>query len=118
MTESFAAFSSISCTRFVLSVSEWTRSVLPMLVPNCSDCTSIETRLRITSTSGAIGQVLPGVGAGTSRALFQGHDAQLVAQIRLRLHQLFGGARRGLVQAEAGLDADDKQIEHIRQVPA
>ena len=42
---------------------------------------------------GAIGKMLPGVRAGTSRALFESDDAQFVAQSRLRLNQLLCGSR-------------------------
>src|SRR5271165_130669 len=51
LTVVFAACSSICCTRCVRIVSECVRRVFAMLVPNCSDCTSVDTRLRTTSTS-------------------------------------------------------------------
>ncbi len=64
---------------------------------------------------GALGEVLPGVGARAAGALLQHDNAQFVADFGLRQAQFFGGARRRLVQAQSGLDADDQQIEHIGQ---
>ena len=86
-----------------------------MLVPNCSACTSIDTRLRTHVYIGAFRKVLPRIRAGTAGALFESNNSKLIAQSRLRFAQFLRRARRSLIQAESGLDADHQQIKNIRQ---
>src|SRR3974390_3233243 len=57
----------------------------------------------------------PRVIACAPGALFQGNDAQLVRNSRLRLHQLLRGPGGGLIKAQSSLDANDQEIQHIGQ---
>ena len=47
--------------------------------------------------------------------MLEHHHTELIAEFRLGVAQLLGCADSGLVEAEASLDADDEQIEHVRQ---
>ena len=64
---------------------------------------------------GAFRQMLPGIRTRTAGALFERNNSKLIAQRRLRFAQLLRRARRSLIQAESGLDADHQQIKNIRQ---
>src|SRR5215831_4879305 len=68
--------------------------------------------------AGTLGELAPGVGARAAGALLENDDAQLIADGRMRVLQLLGGARGGLIHAEASFDADDEQIEDVGQAQA
>ena len=115
-TPVFAAASSARCRRLVRSVSECTRSDCATLVPNLSVCTSIATSDDDVVDAGAVGR---GCAAPRTRAL-PARSSRLIsrsssAQIGVREGQLLADALNRLVEAEAGLDADDQQVERVGQ---
>ena len=65
--------------------------------------------------AGAFRHILPGIATRASGALLKHDDPQLIAEFRLSIAQFLGRACRGHIQAQSGLDADDKKIEYIRQ---
>ena len=50
-------------------MSEWTRSIFAILVPNCSVCTMHRNQVSYTVHAGALRHVLPGFGTGRRRAV-------------------------------------------------
>src|SRR6266566_1642201 len=59
--------------------------------------------------------MLPGIGTRTSGPLFKHHDRQFIADGWLSQTQLLGSTCDSLVQAQTGFNADDQQIQHIRE---
>ncbi len=65
--------------------------------------------------AGAIGEVAQRIGAAWQGAQLEVHQAQFVREIFVRESQLFADTLQRLIETEARLDADDEQVEGIRQ---
>ena len=113
-----AACSSTFCRRWVRSVSECTRNVFAILVPNFSDCTSTETRLRTVSTAVRSANCRQASVLARPCPLLEHDDTELVADGRLRCPQFLGGPDCCLVKTLAGFDTDDHQVQHVRKPAA
>ena len=96
-------------------VAAWVRSACAMLVPKRSVCTSIATSARTSSTRVRAAKFLNasmrGLPARTSVVIVRSSDARSGCEIS----QLLAGLQDGLIETAAGLDADDDQVERVRQ---
>ena len=112
-TPVFAAASSARWRRFVRSVSEYTRSDCATLVPNLSVWISIVTSELRSSTPVRSARLR----SASERAL-PARSSRLIsfsssAEIGIRESELGADAGHGLIEAEAGFDADDEQVERV-----
>ena len=114
-TDALAAISSAACWRLMRSVSAWMRSAWAMLVPKRSAWISIAASDCSAGVAGALPEVLQRVGARQADARFHVGDAELAADRRVGERQLLPDALHGGVDGEAGLDADDHQVERVGQ---
>src|SRR3569832_214561 len=67
---------------------------------------------------GAVGKVLPRLQTGSTGALLAIHLHELGVDVRVADCQFLADAQRGLVHAEAGINADDHQVQSIGDTAA
>ena len=57
-------------------------------------------------------------GARFAGAHFQVDQVELIAQIGMGVPQVFAHAHQGLIERQTDFDADDGEVERVRQAPA
>ena len=68
--------------------------------------------------AGAIDQVAEGLGAGLAGAHFEVDQMEFIAQIGMGMVQILADAHQGLVERQAGFDADHGEVEGVGQAEA
>ena len=111
----FAAASSAFCRRRVRRESEWTRRDCARLVPSFSVWISIATRDLHVLDPGPFRKRPQRFLPGFPRHHFPVDDVELLAQRRTGKHELLRDLDEGGVQSQPRLDADDQQVERVRE---
>ena len=96
-------------------VAAWVRSACAMLVPKRSVCTSMATSARTSSTRVRAAKFLKASIRGLPARISVVIMLQFGSERRMGDLQLVAGFQDGLVEPAAGLDADDHQVQRVRQ---
>ena len=67
---------------------------------------------------GSVDEVTEGFHAGLAGAHFEVHEVELIAQVGVGMVQILADAGKSLVEREAGLNADDGEVESVGQAEA
>ena len=118
LTPTFAALSSAACRRFVrISLGHGPQRLRDARPEPVGLNQHRHQRADVLHLR-ALREVLERLEPGLSGARLSRDHAQLLGKSRVRDGQFLGGLDDGLVQAAAGLEAHDEQVEHVRQAVA